>query len=838
MLRTLRALSVIIAVCWFCAAAASAAERGAAMRFDIPAQSLDGALNAFAEAAGVQLSYPGALSEGLRSPALSGDYTVDQALDQLLEGTGLGYRFVHDRTLTLERHDPLAALVAEAHRPIDYAQVTEPAPDKPQAPAKESEEGPTTLPEITVTASPYDPNDPYNTDYNRPNATTATKTDTPIMETPVSIQVIPQQVLRDQQVVRLGKAVRNVSGVNSRSEQGIDETFAARGFDTRGHYRNGVRVFTDTGIAELSNVERVEVLKGPASVLYGRIEPGGLINIVTKQPTAEPYYGLEQQFGSYDYYRNHIDTGGPLTEGGALGYRFNLSDEDAGSFREFVNTDRLFVAPMLRWNITERTWASLELEYQDETAYLEQGLPFLGSRPAPVPRERNFEEPYDGTDFEHLLVDFNLSHAFNERWTVRHHFTFRRQDLPVTEVPFLLDPDPANCTPENCPIERLIVNSALLIHDYYTSLDLTGKFETWGLGHTLLMGGDYFQNDSDLVAFGTDFLPAIDLFHPVHTGIPPEAREELARNTIIPVSSDTRDWYGLYLQDQIALPFNLHFLGGFRYDHAGGVRTDKPTGVTTEQPTDTAISPRYGLLWRPIPGLSLYGSYVENFGTEQGRPFDNTSLKPETAEQYEVGVKTELFDGRLTGSLALYDLTKQNVVVDDPNPALAALGFRAQIGEVNHRGIELDIAGEVLPGWRLIGAYSYLDSEITKDVGTVRDADGNIVATTAGNTGRRLAGAPRHLGSFWSTFEVQEGLLRGLTLGAGITARDQLEFNSENTQQLPGYLTTNLSAGYSTTIGRSKVSFQVNPDNVADKTIFEGRIPTGRTILGSVRVEF
>lgn len=128
-----------------------------------------------------------------------------------------------------------------------------------------------------------------------------------------------------------------------------------------------------------------------------------------------------------------------------------------------------------------------------------------------------------------------------------------------------------------------------------------------------------------------------------------------------------------------------------------------------------------------------------------------------------------------------------------------------------------------MPGWRLIGAYSYLDSVITRD---------------SGNLGNRLAGAPRHLGSFWSTYEVQEGSFRGLSVGAGITARDQLEANDENTVQFPGYVLVNLSAGYATQIGPSKVSFQINADNVADKTIFEDRIPTGRTVLGSVRVEF
>ncbi|MGH8624065.1 MAG: secretin and TonB N-terminal domain-containing protein [Gammaproteobacteria bacterium] len=171
--------------------------------FRIAPQPLDAALRAFSEVTGVQLSYPGELSAGRQGAGLSGSFTRAQALDKLLAGTGLGYRYVTENAVTLTRPDPLAELVARAGIRPDYAQVTEPEPEKPKAPVKKSDEGPTTLPEMTVTASPLD-----ETSYSVPNATTATKTDTPIMETPLNIQVIPQQVLRDQQVVRIDKALQ------------------------------------------------------------------------------------------------------------------------------------------------------------------------------------------------------------------------------------------------------------------------------------------------------------------------------------------------------------------------------------------------------------------------------------------------------------------------------------------------------------------------------------------------------------------------------------------------------------------------------------------------------
>ncbi len=339
---------------------------------------------------------------------------MDQALEQLLEGTGLGYRFVDDRTLTLERHDPLAALVAEAQRPIDYAQVSEPAPDKPQAPAKKSEEGPTVLPEMTVTASPLD-----RTSYSVPNASTATKTDTPIMETPVSIQVVPQQVIQDQQAIRLDDITKNVSGVQRDFSFGNGyEGFTIRGFSTNNTvYRNGFRLFAS--IAETAHLDRVEVLKGPAAVLYGRIEPGGLVNLVTKRPSPESYYSLQQQFGSFDLYRTTADATGPITEDRSLLYRLNLAYLNSGSFRDFVFNDRIFLAPGLTWRPTPDDEFNLSVEYDNEDNYDDAGIPALGNRPAPLPSSRNLGEPDDEYNVESVLVDLNGTHRFNTDWKVR-----------------------------------------------------------------------------------------------------------------------------------------------------------------------------------------------------------------------------------------------------------------------------------------------------------------------------------------------------------------------------------------------------------------------------------
>lgn len=332
-------------------------------------------------------------------------------------------------------------------------------------------------------------------------------------------------------------------------------------------------------------------------------------------------------------------------------------------------------------------------------------------------------------------------------------------------------------------------------------------------------------------------VPSIDAFNPVHA--PFDILSQPILETL--AVDDEEQWYGLYLQDQLQLPYRVYLLAGFRYDNA--TIRDKLTGTDTSQ--DDAITPRFGLLWRPLPEISLYGNYVESFGRSNGQTATGF-LPPEGAQQWEVGLKTELLGGRLTGSLAWFDLTKQNIPVADPDPLLAAAGFVVPSGEARNRGLELDVAGEILSGWKLIGGYALLDSEITKDREAVVDEEGNVIGFTTGNQGHRFFGVPRSGGSLWTTYELQEGAMRGLKLGAGVLARSQSQGDIANAFQIPGYVVANLMAGYSWKQGPSRVSLQLNVDNLLDKEYFLpspfGQTFVGvgapRSFLGLVRVEF
>ncbi len=772
--------------------------QGRLIDFDIPPQALPSALETLARQGGLKTFYPDDAVVGKETPGLSGQYTARQAVAKLLADSGLSYTFMAD--------DAVAIKLAQA----------DPLPEGRSEAAKPGEEA-VPLPEMTVTAKPSDA-----TSYTVPNASSATKTDTPIMETPYSIQVVPRQVLEDVQAIRPNDALDYVSGVYRANGSGdFFDVSRRRGFENfpGGDYRDGFPFQTANilfGGIDLANIERVEVLKGPASLLYGMTEPGGIVNFVIKKPLSAPYYSFQQQFGSFDLYRTTVDATGPITQDDTLLYRFNLAYKSADSFRDFVDSERVFVAPGVTWNISPRTQVNFELEYDTGHVIFDRGIPAIGNRPADLPRERFLGEAAR-SEFERILVGLNWSHAFNEDWTLSHRFNalYAGQDT-TAHIAF------GEVAPDGT-IQRF---GNLAFQDpgdqpvYYTSLNLTGHINTYGLDHTLLFGGDYYRH---LIDRTQNFIfSSINIFDPVYLG-PIAARGNPADN--VPTSND-EEWFGLYFQDQIKLPYHLHMLAGFRYDSAES--SSSFDGRISEIPRQDSLTPRGGLVWQPIHELSLYGSYTENFSANNGAGFDGALLPPESAQQWELGIKTELFEQRFLGTLAWFDLTKQNVPGSDPNHP----GFSIPIGEARSAGLELDLKGEILPGWNLIGAYTFTP-------------DAEITGGDTSQVGKRLNGVPRHGGSLLTTYELQSGTFQGLKFGGGVIVRSQQEADEANTAQVPGYATVNLLASYQWKVGPTQVIAQLNVDNLLDKEYFiPSFTPSGigvgtpRAFLGAIRVEY
>ncbi len=259
--------------------------------------------------------------------------------------------------------------------------------------------------------------------YRAEEASSATKTDTPIRDIPQSIQVIPREVLKDQGTIRVQDALRNVSGATSAGYyQGFSEYLSLRGFNAN-LFRDGLRSYQDYGgLIESADVERIEVLKGPASVLFGDAPPGGLVNLVTKQPLAEPFYSVEGTVGSFSTYRGAIDLSEPLRDDKSILFRLNTFYENAGSFRDFVNSERVFVAPKLKLALGANTNLTIDGSWLEETRTADEGTVAIGNRPADLPRELFLGEPFQNVEINVNNIGYLLDHKFNEQWSIRNAF--------------------------------------------------------------------------------------------------------------------------------------------------------------------------------------------------------------------------------------------------------------------------------------------------------------------------------------------------------------------------------------------------------------------------------
>ncbi|QOJ09210.1 TonB-dependent receptor [Nitrosomonas sp. H1_AOB3] len=765
----------------------AAGSTSTAINWHLSAQPLSTALQQLAEHSNTSIMFDAATVRNIQAPSLRGQYTPQEALGKLLSGSGL----------QAEETAPGRFSIVQAATTVQQ------------------------LPEMTVTGAP-DPDSPYSTQYKVPDTTTATRTKTPIMETPMSIQVVPKSAMNDQQAITLQQALNNVSGVFHGVGQGGVEYFNVRGFNTWDYYREGVRftsALTQTGYREVANLERIEVLKGPASILYGRIEPGGMVNLVPKTPQATPYYSLQQQFGSYNLFRTTLDATGGLNHDSSLLYRLNFAYEDKGSFRQFVDNHHFFVAPVVQWRISDRTQITAEMEYKTGKYTNDYGFPAIGNRPANLPINRSLGEPFSGAKYDEIMAGFNWSHAFNDNWEIKHRFYLQRTDEDG-HVAF-----PTALRADNRTLDRSYSGYRNnKVETYTTNVDLTGHIDTWGIKHTLLMGGDYFNYRNYGLFFGNSNFPSIDIFNPVHSGTPvrdPANDSPYGRRD---------DWFGLYFQDQIKLPYNVHVLAGFRYDNA------EIKNISGRKSAQDKISPRVGVLWQPIPALSFYGNYIENFGAPNlgVSGLDGQPPAAETAQQWEAGIKTEFFDGRFSATLAWFQLTKQNIATPHPDPQLALQRISVLTGEARNQGVEFDITGEILPGWNVIANYTFIDSEITKTNNNMQ-------------LGNRFPNVPEHAGNIWTTYAFQNETLRGLKIGGGVTLRGKREGNPENDFQMPGYAVFNLMTSYAMKMGKTRVTAQLNVNNLFNEEYFPGSggfnrarifVGTPRVFLGSLRVEY
>ena len=662
--------------------------------------------------------------------------------------------------------------------------------------------------------------------YSVPNSTTATRTDTPILDTPQSIQVIPRKILEDQQVIRLDEALRNVSGVTfGGTDLGRNLDFSIRGFDDATILRNGFRQFDAGGtFPETANLEQIEVLKGPAAVLFGEIQPGGVINLVSKRPLSEPYYDIQAQFGNRSLIRPSIDISGPLTSDGNLLYRLNAVYQSGDEIQDFdTDIERFLIAPVITWKISDRTDLTIELEYADEERPPTFGLPAIDEGIADIPFDQISTEPDDFGEEESLNVGYDFEHRFSDNLKLRNGFRYTKQDASIEiTFPFAIDD-------ETGIITRFSGFQPEESESFSLNTNLVGEFATGPIEHQLLFGVDLNRTEDNF-----NLSTRLDVENPLEFDIfnPEFGTFDRPDPDDIPVFQDDFNEInrlGIFIQDQISFTENLILLAGLRYDTVDQTTTINPTvfdpssSEVTQSNDD--ISPRVGLIYKPIPEISLYGSYSESFAPNTELTADSEPLDPEKGKGFEFGVKTELLKGKLSTTLAYFNITKQDVATEDPDDPFSFVAT----GEQKSQGIELDIVGDILPGWNIIASYAFIDSEVTED---------NII-----EIGNRLNNAPENSASLSTNYQIQEGSLQGLGLGVGFNFVGEREGDLENSFQLDSYFLTNASIFYEPSNWRAAVNFR----NIFDVDFISGASPVrvrgnnvGEpfTVVGSLSVTF
>ncbi|GLO53479.1 TonB-dependent receptor [Pseudomonas putida] len=632
--------------------------------------------------------------------------------------------------------------------------------------------------------------------YKANRSASATRTDTALHETPQSVSVVPKDVLEDTGATRLQDGLDYAGGVgraNNFGGQGLT-TFTVRGFTTGEFYRNGFPINRGYPNAPDANtVERLEVIRGPASSLYGRGDPGGTFNVVSKQPLPEPKVTLGSQFDDQGMHRATLDATGPLNQDGSLAYRLNLLGEGGESFRDDVESERYDVAPVLSWQVNDSTKIVFEGDFMRNNHPLDRGLTRYATQTGSASRDTYIWEK--GSDNllhnDNNMAQVRFEHLLNDNWTLGGGFQFLDGSLKGNAVE-------ANGAPaDGRTLQRNFNYRKLEWTDRDWQLNLTGHFDTGAFSHTLLTGIEYEDYDySSIIRRSTASYP-IDIYNPV-LGQP---RPALAT---VPTTWDTENLktWAFFIQDQVALTERLKALAGVRFERFEHDYDDKRPANRDFSKGENGVTPRFGLIYDLTDTVAVYANTARSFKPNSGASLQGSGFDPEKGKSYELGVKWEALDRQLSVDAAIYHIVKENVLTRDP----ADPNYNLAAGEVRSRGLDINVAGNLTPEWRVIGGYAYVDAEVTKD---------NRLPS-----GTRLANIPRNSFSLLNTYEFQDGLAKGLGLGVGVKYVDDRNGQTEAvTYNMDQYTVVDLLAFYKV---NDNIRLNLDLKNLFNKEYDEG----------------
>lgn len=759
-------------------------QQSAQFNFALAAKPLPQALSDFSRVTGLSVIYTDEAPYGLNAPAVSGPMSATQALQRLLGGSGFTFRQIDARTLALEPVPSDGALNL----------------------------GATT---ISAVAEPAD-----STSYQPPPTSSVMRSRGLLLETPQTVNVVPAQVLRDQQPRNLDDALANISGITQANTLGsTQDAVMLRGF---GDNRNG-SIMQDgmpvvQGRALNATAERVEVLKGPSSLLYGIQDPGGVVNIVSKKPQLLQSTSLTVRGSTFGNGKNgsggNLDTTGPIGDSG-LAYRLIVDHEDEDYWRNYGTHRESLIAPSLAW-YGDTTQVVFAYEHCEFLSPFDRGTAIdpKTNHPLDIPATRRLDEPFNNMEGRSDLYRLEADHDLNDDWKAHVGYSWNRETYDASQVRI------ASVNSNGTLTRSMDGTRGALTTDRFATASLEGKVKLGGMQHDLVFGlDDEYRKIYRAELIRQAQRSAFSYVNPVY-GNDVQGTTVSAKDS---AQTDLLRSDSLFFQDAIHLTDQWILVGGARYqmyDQYAG------KGVPFKANTDgngQKWVPRAGLVYRYTDELSFYGSYTESFKPNSTIAALNDGsvlqgdLQPEQSKAWELGTKLDI-PGRITASAALFDITKRNVLVSVGSGVDTVYSVA---GEVRSRGLELDASGQLSERWSLIGSYAYTDAEVTKDPAL---------------QGKRLQNVAKHTGSLSAVYDV--GSLIGgddLRVGAGARYVGQREGDANNSFNLPGYTVADVFASYNTKIDGQKVKFQLNVKNLFDRTYYTSAASSVFVSMGDAR---
>lgn len=719
--------------------------------FAIPAGPLDQALARFGQQAMLQVTYNPAIAGGKRSPGVSGSLTSDEAIARLLEGSGLGYSFPNPATVAISES---------------------PAVD----PGVIGQGDTTMLSPITIQASGLGG---QTQGYIASDSYAATRTDTPLIELPQVVNVITRDQIEAQGARNVTDATRYTPGVVASfgDSDSRNDVIQSRGFFMR-YNLNGSRLpygaYSSAFLRiEPYGLERIDVLKGPSSVMYGQNLPGGLINLTTKRPTPEPQHEFAIETGSHDRLQGMFDLSGPIAGDERFQYRLTGLSRDSNGRIDFGHDRRDFIAPAFTWQPGDATSLTLFGHYQrDDTLSDYAALPAAGTLydnphghlpPTLYPGEPGF----DGYEREQSSIGYTFQHEFQGGWTLRQNLQFNDVDVDTRSSPtYMLDPTQRYAY-------RVASRGQAGAKTFTIDTNVQGEFTTGDITHNILIGVDYLRL-KDSYRFASNLYEGpFDLFDPVYGATPPDLIPRIDYRM-------KRRQVGVYVQDQMRRD-NWIVTASLRGDRVRADSTEAMQGADFSY-RDSALTGRIGAVYLMDNGFAPFMSWSTSFDPVDGVTPDGGPLKPTEGEQLEAGVKYESADGSRFLSLAAYQITQQNITAPNTEPGGTGL---LQAGEARVRGFEMEGKAELASGLSLIASYAYTDSQVT------RANPGSEYML-----GNELVMVPDHQASVWLDYSFGQGPLSGLSLAGGLRYQGKSFGDATNAVEVGGHVLLDAAIAY------------------------------------------